>query len=148
MFEKILCAVDGSAHSMRAVEKAAALAVKFEGEIIFLTVAKAVKMNEGLRRFMEVEHISGQDAQYVLDSFSQEVLAEAKGIAKKAGVKKIKTEVKIGQPARSIVEYADGNKVDVIVMGSRGHGDLEALLLGSVSHKVASLSKVTCVTVR
>ena len=86
MFNKILCAVDGSEHSMRAVQKAAALALKFEGELVFLTVAKAVKMNEGLRRFMEVEHVSGQDAQYVLDSFSQEVLNEAKEIAKKVGV--------------------------------------------------------------
>ncbi|KLN62433.1 hypothetical protein WH96_02720 [Kiloniella spongiae] len=148
MFNKILCAVDGSEHSMRAVEKAAALALKFEGELVFLTVAKAVKMNEGLRRFMEVEHVSGQDAQYVLDSFSQEVLNEAKEIAKKVGVQNIKTEVKVGPPARSIVEFADKNKIDAIVMGSRGHGDLESLLLGSVSHKVASLSKVTCVTVR
>ncbi|MEH6629855.1 MAG: universal stress protein [Halopseudomonas aestusnigri] len=148
MFEKILCAVDGSDHSMRAVEKASALAMKFDGEVIFLTVAKAVKMNEGLRRFMEVEHVSGQDAQYVLDSFSQEVLTEAKEIAKKIGVKRIRTEVKVGPPARTIVEFADKEKVNAVVMGSRGHGDLESLLLGSVSHKVASLSKVTCVTVR
>ncbi|MHC5024763.1 MAG: universal stress protein, partial [Planctomycetota bacterium] len=35
-----------------------------------------------------------------------------------------------------------------IVMGSRGHGDLEGLLLGSVSHKVASLAKCTVVTVK
>ncbi len=148
MFDKILCAVDGSDHSMRAVEKASALAMKFEGELIFLTVAKAVKMNEGLRRFMEVEQVSGHDAQYVLDSFSQELLLEAKKIAKKAGVKNMKAEVKIGPPARTIVEYAEKNNVSAVVMGSRGHGDLESLLLGSVSHKVASLSKVTCITVR
>jgi nucleotide-binding universal stress UspA family protein len=64
------------------------------------------------------------------------------------GVKRIRTEVKVGPPARTIVEFADKEKVNAVVMGSRGHGDLESLLLGSVSHKVASLSKVTCVTVR
>ena len=43
---------------------------------------------------------------------------------------------------------ARGRKVDAIVMGSRGLGDLESLLLGSVSHKVAHAAPCSCVIVR
>jgi len=56
--------------------------------------------------------------------------------------------IKRGQPARSIVEFAKDRGIDVIVMGSRGTGDMEGLLLGSVSHKVTSLAPCTCVTVK
>ena len=148
MFTNVLCAVDGSDHSMRAVKVAAEIALKFGIGLTILTVAKAVKMNEGLRKFMEIEHLSGQDAQYVLDSYSQDILDEALKAARETGVEQVKSDIKVGPPARSIVDYAQTNNMDCIVMGSRGHGDLESLLLGSVSHKVASLSRVTCVTVR
>jgi nucleotide-binding universal stress UspA family protein len=60
----------------------------------------------------------------------------------------VETLIRVGQPARTIVHVAEQLEVDCIVMGSRGLGDFEGLLLGSVSHKVASLAKCTCVTVK
>ena len=36
----------------------------------------------------------------------------------------------------------------MIVMGSRGFGDLKGLLMGSVSHKVSNQSPITCITVK
>ena len=53
-----------------------------------------------------------------------------------------------GDPARVIAEHAGLHKVDLIVMGRRGLGGLEGLLLGSVSHKVAQLAPCACLTVR
>lgn len=148
MFKKILCAVDGSDHSKRAAKVAGEMAGKFDAELVLLTVTKAVRMNDGLRRYMESEHLTGQSPQYVLDSLSKDIIKEAIDLVKETGASKVTSDVQVGQPARSIVTYADKNDVDCIVMGSRGHGDIESLLLGSVSHKVASLSNVTCVTVR
>jgi nucleotide-binding universal stress UspA family protein len=75
-------------------------------------------------------------------------MQEAKDAARGAGVGDVRTEVKTGQPARAIIKTAEAGGYDTIVMGSRGHGDLEGLLLGSVSHKVASLAKCTVVTVK
>jgi nucleotide-binding universal stress UspA family protein len=96
---------------------------------------------------MELEHLSGEP-QYILDDYTEQVIESALDAARHDGVPDIKTDVKTGQPARTIVEYAERNKVDTIVMGSRGLGDISSVLLGSVSHKVASLAKCTVVTVR
>lgn len=45
-----------------------------------------------------------------------------------------------GYAAREIIANAKENEVDVIVMGSRGHGDLAGLVLGGTAHKVIHLT--------
>ena len=72
----------------------------------------------------------------------------ARDAARAAGVSDAKTEVKTGQPARVIVKTAQAGGFDAIVIGGRGHGDPEGLLLGSVSHKVANLAKCTVIIVK
>ncbi len=147
MFQNIVCAVDGSDHSVRAAETASALAAKFAAKLTFVTVTKELKMNETIKRYMEIEHLTGTP-QYILDDYTGQVLDQAKQAARAAGVKDARTVVKTGQPARTIIKLAEREKADCIVLGSRGHGDIEAMLLGSVSHKVTSLAKCTCITVK
>ncbi len=147
MFKNILCAVDGSDHSLRAAKAAAELAAQFNAKLTILAVTKQIKLSTEIRRYMEMEHLSGEP-QYVLDDYTEQVIEGALEAADHDGVSNIKTVVKEGPPARTIVKYADGHDIDTIVLGSRGLGDIESALLGSVSHKVASLSKCTVVTVR
>lgn len=147
MFKNILCAVDGSEHALKAAEIAADLAKQYGASLTFLTVSKELKMTPEVKRFMQVEHLTGSP-QYVLDEMTDRVLADAKAQAKARGLKGVKSEVKTGSPARAIVAYADRTKADAIVMGGRGLGDIGGALLGSVSHKVSSLSKCTCITVK
>ena len=104
-------------------------------------------MTKEVKRYMEIEHLTGEP-QYVLDQFTEQVMQEAKDTARLAGVGDVRGEVKTGQPARAIIKTAEAGGYDAIVIGSRGHGDLEGLLLGSVSHKVASLAKCTVITVK
>ena len=147
MFTKILCAVDGSTHALKAAEVAGELAHHMSSRLTFLTVSKEIKMSDEVKRYMQIEHLTGQP-QYVLDEFTEQVMQQARDAARAAGVSDAKTEIKTGQPARVIVNFAERGQADCIVMGSRGHGDIEAMLLGSVSHKVTSLSKCTVVTVK
>lgn len=147
MFQHILCAIDGSELSLRAATAASELAAKLGAKLTFLTVAKELKVTEEVRRYLEIEHIAGQP-QYVLDQMTESILEQAKASALKAGLKSVKAEVRSGNPARTIVQYAERIGADTIVLGSRGYGDIEGTLLGSVSHKVLSLAKCTCITVR
>ncbi len=147
MFSRILCAVDGSQHALKAAEVAGQLAQQLSAKLTFLTVTKELKMSEEVKRYLEIEHLTGEP-QYVLDEYTAQVMQQAKDAARAAGVSDAKTEVKTGQPARVIVKTAEAGSYDAIVIGGRGHGDLEGLLLGSVSHKVASLAKCTVITVK
>ncbi len=83
-----------------------------------------------------------------MDEMTNAIISEAKEIANKEGVKKVTTAVREGKPARSIVEYAHNIKADLIVVGSRGVGEIEAALLGSVSQKVMILSECAVMVVR
>ncbi len=147
MFKNILCAMDGSDHSLRAAEQASVLAAQFRARLHFLTVTKEIKVTDEVRRYLQMEQLAGEP-QYVLDEYAEAIMRKARDLAQKVGVQDVETLVRVGQPARTIVHVAEQLEADCIVMGSRGLGDFEGLLLGSVSHKVASLAKCTCVTVK
>ncbi len=147
MFSNILCAVDGSKHALKAAEAPSELAAKLGAKLTFLTVTKDLKVTEEIKRYMEIENLTGSP-QYVLDQMTKQVLQGAENCARSCGLGSVSTEVKVGNPARTIVAFAKRDGTDLIVMGSRGHGDIEGVLLGSVSHKVSSLAECTCMTVK
>ena len=53
-----------------------------------------------------------------------------------------------GYPADALVEYAEGVGADLIVIGSRGRGELAALFLGSTSHRVLHLAHCDVLVVK
>jgi nucleotide-binding universal stress UspA family protein len=52
------------------------------------------------------------------------------------------TVTEVGSPARTILEYADANDVDQIVLGSHGRRGIERTLLGSVAERVARRARI------
>jgi len=54
----------------------------------------------------------------------------------------------VGHAAESIAQLAEEGKFDLVVMGSRGHGDLANLVLGSVATKVLALCSVPVLLIR
>ena len=147
MFENIVCAVDGSRHAIKAAKLASELTAAGNAKLTFLTVTKRVKVTEELRHYLQVENLGTGEPQYVLDKFTKNILDQARSVAKEAGIE-AETESREGQPARTIVDFAARTNCDAIILGSRGHGDMEGGFLGSVSHKVTSLAKCTVVTVK
>lgn len=53
-----------------------------------------------------------------------------------------------GYPADALVEYAKKVKADLIVVGSRGRGELAALVLGSTSHRIVHISPCDVLVVK
>lgn len=68
--------------------------------------------------------------------------------ALRAGVTGVRKTLRTGDPATQIIEAAKAAKADVIVVGSRGHGEIASLLLGSVSHKLVNASPVSVYVVK
>lgn len=147
MFKNILCAVDGSEHSLRAATQACEMAKQGGGALTLITVTKPFKVSPEAKEYLERESLLGE-ATYIVAPMTEQVLDAARKRARDMGLKDVKTEVREGHPARKIIEYAELNGIDAIVMGSRGRGDIESSLLGSVAHKVSSLAPCSVILVR
>jgi nucleotide-binding universal stress UspA family protein len=53
-----------------------------------------------------------------------------------------------GYPADAVAEYAAANGASLIVVGTRGRGDLAALVLGSTSHRLIHIAECDVLVVR
>jgi nucleotide-binding universal stress UspA family protein len=150
MIEKLLVAVDGSSHSLKAVDYASAIAAGSKARVIILTVVKVhnvQKHSAELRKYAELEHVSGSDLD-ALKTIAGYLVAHAEKRAREKGVDDIVTEVQEGPVARTIVACARQHDVDMIVVGSRGLGSVEATLRGGVSHRVELMAKCPVLSVK
>lgn len=147
MFEKIVVAVDGSNHSMRALDVAVDLAKKYGSRLLVVSVFRHHSVMENTHSLIRTRE-GMPDPDSAMREFAQEIIDSAVDHVKAQGFEAVEGHVRRGQPARTIAEFANEARADAIVMGSRGLGDVTGLLLGSVSHKVGSLSSCTTITVK
>ena len=147
MLSSILVAVDGSDHANKALDFAADLARRYDAALAVLSVYRHHSPLESSLSLVKArEATPTPDA--VLSELAREIVDAAVERAQASGARVGKGLVKRGPPARTIIQVGKELGADAIVLGSRGLGDLEGHLLGSVSHKVASLADCTCITVR
>jgi nucleotide-binding universal stress UspA family protein len=128
----ILIATDGSAPSTEALEFGLDLAAEENATAIVVHVVHAIDS-------VPVGGFGVTPGAFVHDVTDKEksVLTEATRLAKARGVE-VETQLLRGTTVEQITAYADARKVDLIVVGSRGHGALTTALLGSVSRGVLS----------
>lgn len=127
MYKKILLAVDGSDHSIRAAKEAVKIAAgSTESEVTIVFVADYDNAK------YEVLH-SGSSMELDLKRRKKLQPIEEKLAA---GNINYKLEILHGTPGPVIVEYANKEKSDILIIGSRGLNGLQEMVLGSVSHKV------------
>ena len=122
--KKILVPVDGSVGGCKAVDEALFFAEKCDAELDFVYVASNI--NKDIP-----SHI-------VFDRIWEKL----------SGDRKARKHVKSGHVAKCILELADEEKADIIIMGSRGLGLLKGVLIGSVSQKVVEESKIPVMVVK
>jgi nucleotide-binding universal stress UspA family protein len=139
MYEKLLVAVDHSKVTERVLGAARDLATLSHGEVWVLHLReREFAAKAGLMPSAE----TADDAQAQVDSAVAELT--------NAGIKAhgIVRNTLYGYSAREIVEDAKTLDVGVIIMGSRGRGDMAGLLLGSTAHKVIHLTDRPVLVVR
>jgi nucleotide-binding universal stress UspA family protein len=147
--QRILVAVDGSAPSLKAVEYAADLASKYDAELILAAVGPhpTPTVDPDLAAYARLEHIAAPSAEFATAAI-EGVLDQARVAAQQAGAKRISAEPSFGDPGELILAAAKDRAADLIVVGSRGHGRLVGLLLGSVAQKLAGLAACPVLVVR
>lgn len=146
----ILLPTDGSPNAMRALDVACDLAGALRARLIVLHAQRrhgAEVMPEELRSFEQLEHIRVTEAE-LLRQAAHQIVAAAEQAARDRGLTEVEALVVEADPTRAIVETAETRAADLIVLGSRGLGDLQGILLGSVSHKVVNSAPCGVLIVR
>ncbi len=142
MFHRLLVAYDGSDHAERALADAVALAQENRGRLTVLAIAPepSVWVFSGYGVPVDIDALSGQ----VERACSAMLDRAVSGIPGDVPVTKM---LRRGPPGPMIVDEANAGDHDLVVMGSRGRGELRSLLLGSVSHHVLQGSRVPVLVV-
>ena len=141
LYKKIMVATDGSEQNKKAISYGIEFA-KLSGAKLYVvyvvdTAAFAsIPMDAGWEMMYELLETEGKDA-----SDRVVELGEAQGL-------EIESTVLEGHPSNEIIEFAEGNDIDMIVIGTLGKSGLDRFLLGSVAEKVTRNSKVPVLVVR
>lgn len=141
--ERILLAYDGSEPSQHAADRAAALAVKLGGQVTVLVVAEFTPapytvVTPGLMDPMPP----------ALDTDTYErLVAEGVTLVRNAGAA-AEGRLEWGSPADRIISVAEGEEFPLVVLGHRGVGGLESLLVGSVAKHVIDRAHCSVLVVR
>ena len=139
MFDNILLAVDGSDHAHEAARVAGNLARLSGGTLRVVTAFEKLSRHLGEPNLSQAIAERMEKADKILADATEEV-GEIPG--------NYETETLEGDPAETILRVVDTFDIDIIIMGTRGLGDMRSLILGSQSHKVVSGASCPVMLVR
>jgi nucleotide-binding universal stress UspA family protein len=139
MYEKILVAIDHSGVSGRVLDAARGLAALSQGEVWVLHLREREMAGRGGMMTSSESEDEATKAVNAAVSALTEAGIKAHGVVR---------NTMFGYAAREIIGDAKEHDTDVIVMGTRGRGDLAGLVLGSTAHKVIHLADRPVLVVR
>lgn len=129
---KILVPLDGSKYSQEAIKIAIDYAKARGASIYLLTVTPFI---EGLD--LEISPSYREKLNEIFLNRADSIIQAATGFLEAQDFKAIATKVVVSASiADAIIDYADKEKIDLIVMGSRGLGKSSKFKMGSVASKV------------
>lgn len=131
---KILVAIDGSEHASKALDFALEVAEQCDAEVQIFSVFPPVIIPSFPVRIPMLLQVE--------DNFKTILRNALEKAKEKKPMLKISTRLGKGYPADEIVKTAKEGSFDLIVVGSRGLGNIKEIVLGGVSDRVAD--KATC----
>ena len=139
MFQRILVAVDGSESAKKAFEKSIYLAQKCNSKLdVIHVVLDSTYGGDSATTFELIEELKEK---------GMKLLEQCRNQAIKNNVP-VETLLELGDHAQVIIDIANKNNYDLIIMGSRGMSAFKELLLGSVSFKVTHHARCPVMVVR
>jgi len=142
MAEHVLLPMDGSEQAQDALEHV--LSEHADARVTVLHVIDPARATYGAQAGIppsSEEWFESEGAR------AERLFEEVRERAEEAGVE-VETTTEVGQPSRTIVEYAAEHDVDHVVIGSHGRKGLTRVLLGSVAELVVRRSPVPVTVVR
>jgi nucleotide-binding universal stress UspA family protein len=122
MFDTIVWASDGSPNAERALSVAKALAREQRASLVIVHVVQRYATETGLAVYADEPNVKTKLEQ-VVEQLAEEGVDTTLRIVDHVGP----------QPANDIAKIAREVQADLIVVGTRGHGTIGGLLLGSVT---------------
>ena len=136
MFDTIVWATDGSPQADRALEVAKTLAHDHAASLVVVHVVQHYATETGLAVYPDEDRVKAKLEQTVRQ-LSEDGFRPSLRIVDHVGP----------QPAHEIADIAREEGADVIVMGTRGHGPIAGLLLGSVVMRLLHVASCPVVAV-
>ena len=154
MLMKVLCAVDGSEFSNRAIEAVGTLFHQALKELRLIHVIDDLHLKQGLKK----ERVKARNMKKILGALEEDAKKILEASKQKAALAicqsttspfvTIKTVLGRGHVTDAIINEAQKRKADIIVMGSRGLSDIKGYLMGSVSRKVLVHAPCSVLTIK
>lgn len=170
MYQSIVLAYDASSAGNRALDAAAAMARAFDASLTVVHARLHGRIPSELVELAQAEGLTGSDgpaasgpgapsadmddplhrdpSRRIGMALGEMILARAQSRLREAGVGRVRAELASGDAADEIVATANSEHADLVVLGSRGLGELRGLMLGSVSHKVLQSVDCACLIVK
>jgi nucleotide-binding universal stress UspA family protein len=133
----IVVAVDGSDQSQRAADLAASLARAHTSRLVMITVVRPPEGWWGVTG----QPPSPEALSEALVEGQQEILRQAENRTDLAGIE-YRTAEELGDPTSVILAACDRESADLLVVGRRGAGLVERMVMGSVADRLAHHSPV------
>jgi nucleotide-binding universal stress UspA family protein len=150
MYQHILIPIDGSELAERAVTHGLSLAKFLRARVTVVIVQEPIPTGWWSAAQSRLADTADITAQYneEIKKHAASALERAANAAKQAGVPCVTLHVKDVQPYEAIIATATERGCDLIVMASHGRSGLSAVVLGSVTNKVLTHTKIPVLVVQ
>ena len=148
MYRKLLCGVDGSPESMKALREAVALAKILNASVDILYVIPS-RIYAQFAEQDVVTHSSDGKTEHIslLQKEENELFEVIRTLAEEIG-HEVNIHTRVGDAIEGLVEFSTSNSIDLVVVGSSGKGMADRLILGSVSTGVVHQSRVPVLVIK
>jgi len=141
LYRNIVIATDGSENTRRAISYGIEIA-KLSGATVH-----ALHVVNTQSTISESWTAGKEEIYKIMRGDGEKVVSKLKQIGEDSGVE-VREVLLDGHPSDEIINFAENNNVDLIVMGTLGKTGLEKFLMGSVAEKVVRNSKVPVMVIR